>query len=91
MSCEGNILSVPAFYALHYPVDSTIHLSYNRPQHDNDPKHTCGVVQRHLANEKVNVMNWPAQSSDLSPIENLWAELNRITKERKPKNEDELF
>ena len=32
-----------------------------------------------------------AQSPDFKPIENLWAKLNRITKERKPKNEDELF
>ena len=60
-------------------------------QHDNNPKHTSGVVQRYLANKKVNVMKWPAQSLDLNPIENLWAELNRITKERKPNNEDELF
>ena len=88
MSCEGNILSVTAFYALHYPVDSTIHISFNRPQHDNYPKHTCGVVQRHLANKKVNVIKWPAQSSDLNPLENLWVELNRISI-RKPKNEDE--
>ena len=60
-------------------------------QHDNDPKHTSGVVQRYLANKKVNLMKWPAQSPGLKPIENLLAELNRITKERKPKNEDELF
>ena len=58
---------------------------------DNDPKHTSEVVQRYLANKKVNVMKWPAQSPNLNPIENLWAELNRITAEPRPRNEDELF
>ena len=60
-------------------------------QHDNDPKHTSGVVQRYLANKKVTVRKWPARSPDLNPIENLWAQLSRITMERKLTNEEELF
>ena len=36
-------------------------------------------------------MRWPAQSPDLNPIDNLRSELYRKTKNRKPKNEDELF
>ena len=53
--------------------------------------HSSGMVQRYLANKKVTVMKWPAQSPELNPIENLWPQLNRITMERKPTNEEELF
>ena len=36
-------------------------------------------------------MNWPAQSPDLNPIEILWGPLNRLTQDRNPQSEDELF
>ena len=36
-------------------------------------------------------MNWLAQSPDLNPIENLRGQLNRLTQDRNPQNEDELF
>ena len=60
-------------------------------QHDNAPCHTALSIKTYLANKKIPVMTWPPSSPDLNPIENLWEILNDQTKDRKPKNEDELY
>ena len=39
--------------------------------------HTANVTSQFLAPNNVNVLDWPANSSDLSPIEHIWDELGR--------------
>ncbi len=46
-------------------------------QQDNAKQHTADITTAWLHNRKVWVLNWPACSPDLSPIENIWRIIKR--------------
>ena len=60
-------------------------------QQDNDPKHKSKVLQEWFLSEQIRVMDFPAQSPDLNPIENLWEELDRRVRRSHISNKKDLI
>lgn len=38
-------------------------------QHDDDPKHASNVTENWLKDQELEVMKWPAKSSDVNPFQ----------------------
>jgi len=59
-------------------------------QHDLAPAHTAKSTKSWLSDHGVGVLDWPANSPELNPIENLCGIVKRKMINKKPKNTDEL-
>ena len=61
--------------------------------HDNAPAHRANRTREFLQVSGINVLEWPAVSPDLNPIEHLWDHMKRVlrTTEPKPRSSDELW
>jgi len=60
--------------------------------HDGAPCHRSRQTKAYLDRKKVCVLSdWPSQSPDLNPIENLWATLKKNVSRRHASNKEELW
>jgi hypothetical protein len=62
-------------------------------QQDNDPKHTSNLAKEWFQKKKVDKLDWPANSPDMSIIEHVWDYLDRRVRTRTslPRNRTELW
>ena len=59
-------------------------------QQDLAPAHSTKTTTNWFADHDITVLDWPANSPDLNPINNLWAIVKRKMRKTRPNNTDEL-
>lgn len=59
-------------------------------QQDSAPAHTSRIATAWFRQNRVKVLEWPGNSPDLNPIENLWMIMKRKIRKYHPRNLQEL-
>ncbi|KAL0146748.1 hypothetical protein M9458_058088 [Cirrhinus mrigala] len=59
-------------------------------QQDLAPAHSAKDTSTWFKDHGISVLNWPANSPDLNPIENLWGIVKRKMRYARPNNAEEL-
>ena len=85
--CEGTINAERYIQVLEqHMLPSKQRLFHGRPclfQQDNAKPHSARVTTAWLRSKRVRVLDWPACSPDLSPIENVWHIMKRKIQQRR--------
>ncbi|GBO06682.1 Transposable element Tcb1 transposase [Araneus ventricosus] len=88
--CTGTIKTPDSIRVLELNLRPPVQRLFGRKrylfQQDNPRSHTAKITRT----KRVPVLEWPAASPDISPIENIWRILKRNIAQRRPRNIQQL-